>query len=127
MLLGFWALTLGGCCWRLWPAQPPPTALEVVGHYRGNRDGLAETLEIKADGTFHQQVRVRGRVYEASGRWWIDGRLVWFDEMLDTGFGGSPPYPMGNVGGLWVVDRHFAMLVFDEDSGYGGVKRQEAP
>jgi len=44
-----------------------------VGHYEGNDARLLETLEMKADGTFHQRVLVRGRAFEASGKW-VDSR-----------------------------------------------------
>ena len=131
VLSAFCLLVLTGCCWLFWPAQPPPTASEVVGHYKGNDDRLVETLEIRADGTFHQQVLVRGRAFEATGKWWINGRQVWFDGKLATMSFRDPlvtPYPTGpGPGALWVVARDFRMLLFDEDAGYGVIKQQQAP
>lgn len=128
--LAFYLLVLTGCCWLFWPAQSPPTPSEVVGHYKGNDARLLETLEIKADGTFHQQVLVRGRTFEARGKWRIDGRQVVFDQKLKTTSLGSPlptPYPLGGARGLWVVARDFRMLLFDDDAGYGVIKQRETP
>jgi hypothetical protein len=97
-----------------------PSRVQVVGTYSGTLNGAAETLVLRADGTFSQEVSFpSGKKATGAGTWSLKHKGVTLDRYMHfyseekNGALVQPSEVFGLIY-LWGAD----MLIRDWDSGY---------
>src|SRR4051794_1415422 len=112
-------LFLTGC-------ERAPSKSKVIGTYSGTLNGASETLVLRADDTFSQDLTLpAGKKVVATGKWRLTYKAVEFDNYMyfyDPAKNGAlvEPSPVYGMTYIWGAD----MLIRDWDSGYYTLKHR---
>jgi hypothetical protein len=103
-----------------------PSKSKVAGTYSGTLNGATETLVLRADNTFSQELRLpSGKTISATGTWRLDYKAVDFDKYMcfyDGEKNGAlvEPTEVYGMRYVWGAD----MLIRDWGSGYYTLKHE---
>jgi hypothetical protein len=108
-----------GCSWR-----QNPSVDGVAGSYIGQYKNARESIQLRNDLRFVQELRINDVVaYHNEGNWRIMGKYIIFDNFYCAIEPGTdnlsiPKIGMDNVEGQWVVYGGRSEIVFDVDHDY---------
>lgn len=105
----------------------------VVGFYRGDYGNAAESIELRRDYTFVQELKIDGAtVYRNEGSWRVAGTDIAFDNFFRAVEPGSgkvvlPEAKTSNVRGFWLSWNHGRFEIVFEPRGAYRFKKMGEP